>query len=103
MPRDVAHLLTDVVVTLAACKGLQLGLDVGSRLPPEPRASDFMVDAAVTRFAGRNVTQRCAAEQDKGCGDSLTCSILRQSRQVCRSMTPRRSYPDPSAWPRTES
>src|SRR3954462_3944251 len=46
-PRDVAHLLADVIAALAGGKGLQLRLHVGLGLAFEPRAARLVVEAAV--------------------------------------------------------
>ena len=52
-PRDVAHLLADVVPPLAGCESLKLGLDIDGRLTFEPGASDLVVQRAVASAAQR--------------------------------------------------
>src|ERR1700691_362858 len=58
LSRDVSHLLADVVPARSRCKGLELSLDVGSRLAVEPRGAELGVSCAMTGRAGREVASR---------------------------------------------
>lgn len=62
--RDVAHLLADVVPPFIRREGLKLGFDVDGRLPLEPRASGLVIQGAVARAAGGDITQGRAVDDD---------------------------------------
>jgi hypothetical protein len=67
-PRDVAHLLTDVVSPVVRGEGLELGFDINSRLALKPGASNLVVERAVARAARRDAVQRRAIDDDAGQG-----------------------------------
>ena len=64
LSRDVSHLLADVVPARTRCKGLEMSLDVDSRLSVEPRGSELGVGRAMTGRADRDVAHRRAAGDD---------------------------------------
>ncbi len=70
LPRNVAHLLADVVVTLSLSKGLQLSFDVSGGLPLQPRSCDLVIDGAVTGPAGWDVAQGSPVDRDHRGGNA---------------------------------
>src|ERR1700730_18538230 len=64
LPRDVSHLLADVVASRAGCEGLELGFDVDGGLSLEPGRTELGVGRAVAGRAGRNITHGRTAGND---------------------------------------
>src|ERR1700731_1040142 len=61
LPRDISHLLADIVSPRASRKGLELGLDVDGGLPVEPGLTELGVGYAMAGSAGRDVAHRRAS------------------------------------------
>ena len=64
VPRDVSHLLADIVSPVASREGPELGLEIDAGLSIEPGRTELGVGGAVTGNAGRNITHRRAAGND---------------------------------------
>src|SRR3984893_3892713 len=64
LPRDISHLLADVVASRAGCEGLELGFNVDDRLSIEPGRTELGVGRAVAGRAGRDVAHRRTAGDD---------------------------------------
>src|ERR1700732_2376102 len=64
LPRDISHLLADVVASRADYEGLELGFDVDDGLSLEPGRTELGVGRAVAGRAGRDVAHRRTAGSD---------------------------------------
>src|ERR1700726_3736106 len=64
LPRDISHLLADVVASRADYEGLELGFDVDDGLSLEPGRTELGVGRAVAGRAGRNITHGRTAGND---------------------------------------
>src|ERR1700694_5793928 len=82
LPRDVSHLLADVVASRAGCEGLELGFDVDGGLSLEPGRTELGVGRAVAGRAGRNITHGRTAGNDLRNGYGIVRIGSRLARQI---------------------
>jgi hypothetical protein len=83
VPRDVSHLLADIVLPGASREGLELGLDVDGGLPVEPGRTELGDARAVAGSAGRNVVGSITLcrQQFSACKDCIAGDGRRRRRK----------------------